>query len=53
MAGARFVGHRLLPAERPSFYDWQHDAADVQRAFDWPLEGLLFDIELNRMWLPS
>ena len=53
MAGARFIGDKLTPADWPSFYNWQRDTDALQEAFNWPMEGLLFDVEHNNLWRPS
>ena len=51
MKGAKFNRARLVPIDEPSFYDWQRDRDALRRRFAWPLEGLLFDIEHNDLWL--
>ena len=41
------------PADPPAgarFYDWRDDEA-LRRAFDWPVQGLAFDVEHNELWL--
>ncbi len=43
----------LAPGERPSFYNWRTDGEAIKRAMAWPLEGLLFDVERNDLWLNS
>jgi hypothetical protein len=54
MVGAEFRGHgHLVPSERPSFPNWQTDTAALQERFDWPLSGLLFNVEHDDLWLPS
>jgi hypothetical protein len=36
------------------FVDWRHASdADLRSRFDWPLEGIAFDIEHNAFWLPE
>lgn len=37
----------------PLFYDWRDDAAGIQRAFDWLVEGLVFDVEQGALWPES
>jgi hypothetical protein len=39
--------------DRPTFYDWGRDIEALRRALRWPLEGLLFDVENNDLWLDS
>ena len=53
MVGARFVGDKLMPSEWPSFYNWKTDTAELQEYLDWPVDGLLFDVENNDRWLLS
>src|SRR5438094_2772059 len=54
MDGAKFVeGNKLVPRKEPSFYNWLTDKDSLQRAFRWPAEGLLFDVERNDLWLQS
>lgn len=34
--------------------DWRHgDPAELRRMLDWPVEGVLFDVEHNVMWDPA
>lgn len=40
---------QLLPS--PGFYDWINDREALRRAFAAPVEGLLFDVEHNGLWL--
>jgi hypothetical protein len=43
----------LLSNGRPvDGHDWTDEVA-IRRALDWPLEGLLFDVEYNRLWWPE
>jgi hypothetical protein len=38
----------LLRDRRPTNgYDWRIDHKQIREMLDWPLEGLLFDIEQN------
>jgi hypothetical protein len=43
-----------LPVDEPGPHgwpDWRHgDPADLRRMLDWPVEGVLFDVECNVMW---
>ncbi len=48
-----YEGQERAAAFSPSFYDWQTDHAAIRAALDWPLEGLMFDVEHNRLWLQS
>ena len=34
-------------------YDWRHDHDRIEAALQWPLEGMLFDLEHNAFWLDS
>jgi hypothetical protein len=53
-SGARFIDDGSMRAiERPAFFDWQRDDEEIRTALAWPLEGLLFDVEQNALWLPS
>jgi len=40
----------LQAAERPGFFDWRNDDAEIRDALAWPLEGMLFDVENNALW---
>jgi hypothetical protein len=43
----------LLRDRRPlKEHDWTDEIA-IKRKLDWPLEGLLFDIEHNALWWPE
>ena len=39
------------PASRQEPYDWSGDAAPIEEALAWPLQGTLFDVEHNVLWL--
>lgn len=39
--------------DEPSYFDWQKDEEAITSALDWPLEGLLFDVEENSLWPDS
>lgn len=44
----------LYSQRRPvGTYDWLTDIAEIKRKLTWPLEGLLFDIENNVLWLDA
>jgi hypothetical protein len=43
----------LVPRKRPSFYNWLVDEEVLLGRFDWLVEGLQFDVEHNRLWLPG
>lgn len=46
--------YELLQVCRPpGSYDWALDFEDIERAFRWPFEGLLFDVEENGLWWPE
>ena len=44
----------VLPVS-PRFYNWNdysiENQAIIKQALNWPVEGLLFDIEYNNLWL--
>jgi hypothetical protein len=46
-----------IPGSTPKysgFWDWRHgDVDELESRLDWPLEGVLFDIEHNDWWLPQ
>ena len=43
----------LLRERRPvDGHDWTDEAA-IQRMLDWPLEGLIFDLQHNDLWWPE
>jgi hypothetical protein len=46
-------GVTMLPATSPSFFNWLSDTAELQAAYNWLLEGLLFDVEYNHLWLET
>ena len=35
------------------FPNWRGDPAELQEWFDWPFEGICFDVEHNGFWLPA
>ncbi len=37
----------------PSYFDWQKDDEEIIDALNWPLEGLLFQVEESSLWLDS
>jgi hypothetical protein len=39
--------------DQPSYFDWQNHDGAIVGALNWPLEGLLFDIENNALWPDS
>lgn len=39
--------------DAPSYFDWQKDDEAIIDALSWPLEGLLFHVEENSLWLDS
>ena len=43
----------MVQGEHPSFYNWRIDGEAIKSALTWPLEGLLFDVERNNLWLDS
>jgi hypothetical protein len=44
----------LLRDRRPILgYDWRADDREIRSALEWPLEGLLFDVEHNALWEPE
>jgi len=43
----------LVPCKRPSFYNWLVDKEALLGRFDWLVEGLQFDVEHSRLWLPG
>ena len=44
----------LLREQRiPGGYDWMRDDEKLVRALQWPLEGMLFDVEENDLWWPE
>jgi hypothetical protein len=44
---------RLVPTERPSFYNWLIDKEALQGQWEGLAEGLQFDIEHDGLWVPS
>lgn len=52
MGGARYIDAvHMVPIQTPPFRNWLTDTQAIQDALEWPLEGLLFDIEHNDVWL--
>ena len=52
--GVRFVDStNMEEIERPGFYHWLRDEAAIRDAFQWLLEGLVFDVENNVLWPES
>jgi hypothetical protein len=43
----------MKAVERPGFYHWLRDEAAIRDAFQWPIEGLAFDVENNVLWPES
>ncbi|MET1113060.1 MAG: SMI1/KNR4 family protein [Allosphingosinicella sp.] len=44
----------LLLERRPAGgYDWRSDDDPIRQALQWPLEGLLFDVEQDVLWWPE
>lgn len=39
--------------DQPSFFDWQRDESALTSALEWPLKGLLFDVENASLWPDS
>lgn len=39
--------------DAPSYFDWRNDDEAIIDALNWPLEGLLFDVEENSLWPDS
>ena len=44
---------RLLSGPNPLGYDWRTDDEAIRKYLRWPYEGLLFDVEMNQLWLPD
>ncbi len=43
-----FLQYRLPVG--PRFLDWRNPKDDVKEALNWPISGILFDIETNGFW---
>jgi hypothetical protein len=37
----------------PGGHDWAGDEAPIRRMLEWPLEGILFDVEYAGLWWPE
>jgi hypothetical protein len=37
----------------PGGHDWTGDEGSIRRMLEWPLEGLLFDVEYSGLWWPE
>jgi hypothetical protein len=52
--GARFVdGTKMETIARPGFYHWVRDESAIREAFNWLVDGLVFDVEHNQLWRDS
>jgi hypothetical protein len=51
LAGVRYSDDtHMIPITAPSFYNWQTGTIAIQQAYDWLVEGLLFDVQHNNLW---
>ncbi len=39
--------------DQPSYFDWRRDETALTDALEWPLEGIMFDVENNSLWPDS
>ncbi len=54
MVGAQFLdATQMVSMTGPSFYNWLTHTAELRRALNEPLQGLLFDLRYNDLWLPG
>jgi hypothetical protein len=54
MVGAGFARDTtMVPRTTPSFYNWQTDTTSIQAAYEWLVQGLVFAIQWNNLWLPA
>src|SRR5713101_4504337 len=54
LVGARYLDDKtMIPTTAPSFYNWQTDTEAIQRAYEWLVEGLFFDVQQNDLWPQS
>ena len=54
MVGAGFArDNTMVPRTTPSFYNWQTDTTSIQAAYEWLVQGLVFAIQWNNLWLPG
>jgi len=52
--GARYADEKtMIPVTAPSFYNWQTDTEAIEAAYEWLVEGLLFDVQYNNLWPQS
>ena len=55
--GYRAFGYRgstfAQSADRPIFYDWKNGQGEIRTAWKWVLDGLIFDVQHNALWLES
>lgn len=54
--GLRFPPDFIALLREPQpihIYDWRHDDVAIRKALEWPLEGLLFDLEHSDLWRPQ
>jgi len=50
MVGARYVdAATMVPVTTPSFYNW-HSDTEIEAAYEWPFEGLFYDVQYNGLW---
>lgn len=51
LVGAGYSDDRhMIPITAPSFYNWQTDTGAIQKAYEWLIEGLFFDVQHNNLW---
>jgi hypothetical protein len=53
LVGAGFSGDALVGRKSPGFYDWRRDEDAIRAARDGVVDGLLFDVEHNGLWLAA
>lgn len=47
----KFEGQKPVIVDQSAFYDWTSDHDAIRAALEWPVEGVLFDVENNSLWL--
>jgi hypothetical protein len=53
MKKASFRNGGIVVEERPAFYNWLTDKEEIARLLAWPVDGLLYDVQHNDLWLPD
>jgi hypothetical protein len=53
MVRARFGEHGIRLEPETGFYNWQQNEPVIAETLLSPLQGVLFDVQVNNLWIPS